>query len=135
MIVVDTNIIAYLYLPTEYTKKAEDLLVEEPTWAAPVLWRSEFRNILALYIRKGILTFDQAVQIQTEAESLMEENEFQVNSIDILKLIQNSSCSAYDCEFVALAEDLKIKLVTADKRIISEFPRIAISIQSALGDR
>ena len=94
MIVIDTNIIAYLYLPTEYTKKAEDLLLEEPIWAAPVLWRSEFRNILALYIRKEILTFDQAVQIQTEAESLMEENEFQVNSLDVLNLVQASSCSA-----------------------------------------
>jgi predicted nucleic acid-binding protein len=135
MIVIDTNIIAYLYLPTEYTKKAEDLLLEEPIWAAPVLWRSEFRNILALYIRKEILTFDQAVQIQTEAESLMEENEFQVNSLDVLNLVQASSCSAYDCEFVALAQNLQIRLVTADKKIISEFPDIAISIQSVLGER
>ena len=135
MIVIDTNIIAYLYLPTEYTKKAEDLLLEEPIWAAPVLWRSEFRNILALYIRKGILAFDQAVQIQTEAESLMEENEFQVNSLDVLNLVQASSCSAYDCEFVALAQNLQIRLVTADKKIISEFPDIAISIQSVLGER
>jgi predicted nucleic acid-binding protein len=135
MIVIDTNIIAYLYLPTEYTKKAEDLLLEEPIWAAPVLWRSEFRNILALYIRKEILTFDQAVQIQTEAESLMEENEFQVNSLDALNLVQASSCSAYDCEFVALAQNLQIRLVTADKKIISEFPDIAISIQSVLGER
>ncbi len=135
MIVIDTNIIAYLYLPTEYTKKAEDLLLEEPIWAAPVLWRSEFRNILALYIRKEILAFDQAVQIQTEAESLMEENEFQVNSLDVLNLVQASSCSAYDCEFVALAQNLQIRLVTADKKIISEFPDIAISIQSVLGER
>jgi predicted nucleic acid-binding protein len=135
MIVTDTNIIAYLYLPTEYTKTAEDLLIKEPLWAAPILWKSEFRNILALYIRKSIIAFDQAVEIQTEAESLMEENEFQVNSLDVLNLVQASSCSAYDCEFVALAQNLKISLVTADKKIISEFPDIAISMRSALDDR
>ena len=135
MIVVDTNIIAYLYLPTDYTKKAEDLLIEEPIWVAPILWRSEFRNILALYIRKRILAFEQAVQIQAEAESLMENNEYQVNSLDILHLIQVSSCSAYDCEFVALANNLKTKLVTADKKIISEFPNTAVTIVSALDQR
>lgn len=135
MIVVDTNIIAYLYLPTDYTKKAEDLLIEEPIWVAPILWRSEFRNILALYIRKRILAFEQAVQIQAEAESLMENNEYHVNSLDILHLIQVSSCSAYDCEFVALANNLKTKLVTADKKIISEFPNTAVTIVPALDQR
>ena len=45
MIVVDSNVLAYLYLPGEHTAEAEALLVREPDWAAPVLWRSEFRNI------------------------------------------------------------------------------------------
>ncbi|XSG85105.1 MAG: hypothetical protein ACPW60_15475 [Methylohalobius sp. ZOD2] len=52
MIAVDTNVIAYFYLPTEYTPLAEKLLMQEPVWAAPTLWRSEFRNVLALYLRK-----------------------------------------------------------------------------------
>lgn len=129
MIVIDTNIIAYLYLPTEHTKDAEELLIKEPIWSAPSLWRSEFRNVLALYMRKGIITFEQAIQIQTEAELLMDGNEYELNSIDILKLVKNSSCSAYDCEFVALAQELETTLVTADKKIISEFPDIATSIQ------
>ena len=58
MIVVDTNIIAYLYLPTEYTEGAESLLIREPIWSAPSLWRSEFRNVLALYLRKDIISFE-----------------------------------------------------------------------------
>ena len=48
MIVVDTNIVAYLYLPGEHTAAVERLLERDPEWAAPILWRSEFRNILAL---------------------------------------------------------------------------------------
>lgn len=54
MIVVDTNVLAYLYLPGEYTAAAEALLAHDPDWAAPVLWRSEFRNILAGYLRVSV---------------------------------------------------------------------------------
>ncbi len=43
MIAVDTNVLAYLYLPGEYTAQAEALLERDPDWTAPVLWRSEFR--------------------------------------------------------------------------------------------
>lgn len=84
MIVVDTNVIAYLYLPTEYTRLAEDLLVRDPQWAAPLLWRSELRNVLALYLRKGLLDFDGAYAIQTEAESLLAGREYDVGSLEVL---------------------------------------------------
>ena len=128
MIVVDTNILAYLYLPTEHTQKVEALLANEPEWIAPSLWRSEFRNVLALYIRKSLLTFDQALAIQGEAEALLQDNEFIVNSHDVLQLVQNSECSAYDCEFVALAQSLNVQMITMDKKILKNFPETAIPL-------
>ena len=128
MIVVDTNIIAYLYLPTDLTAKAESLLEREPEWAAPLLWRSEFRNVLALYLRKGLISLEDAIKIQLEAESLLRENEYVSSSLDVLRLVNNSTCSAYDCEFVALAQSQKTKLVTMDRKILSEFPEIAFDI-------
>jgi len=125
MIVVDTNILAYLYLPTEHTQKVEALLAKDPEWIAPTLWRSEFRNVLALYLRKGLLTFYQALEIQNEAEALLQNNEFIVTSLDVLQLVQNSECSAYDCEFVALAQNMNVQLITMDKRILNNFPDTA----------
>ena len=71
MIVVDSNIVAYLYLPGERTADAEALLEQDPEWAAPVLWRSEFRNILAGYTRRKTLMFEQACRLQKEAEDLL----------------------------------------------------------------
>ena len=72
MIVVDTNIIIYLYLPTDYSKLAEQLLNAKPKWAAPILWKSEFRNVLSGYLRKRLLDFDSAIAIMQEAEDLLE---------------------------------------------------------------
>ena len=128
MIVVDTNILAYLYLPGEFTAAAECLLEREPEWAAPPLWRSEFRNILAGYTRRGMLSFEQACSLQSEAEALMDGFEFEVTSREVLELVRHSECSAYDCEFVALAVRLDSKLVTMDGKVLKAFPKIAVSL-------
>ena len=128
MIVVDTNILAYLYLPCEFTDSAEQLLLDEPDWAVPFLWRSEFRNILAGYIRRGQLTLAQAMQLQNEAESLLAGFEFEVNSANVLALVDRSNCSAYDCEFVALAMSLETQVITMDGKLLREFPEIAIPL-------
>lgn len=128
MIVVDSNVVAYLYLPGEYTAAAEALLERDPEWAAPVLWRSEFRNILAGYIRQGTLTFDQAHSLQTEAESLLAGSEFEVDSLAVLELVRDSDCSAYDCEFIALATKLNTKLVTMDGKLLRAFPAHAVAL-------
>jgi len=131
MIVVDSNVLAYLYLPTEFSSQAERLLAKQPNWAAPVLWRSELRNVLALYMRKNLLTIEQAYDIQTEAETLLAGAEYDVPSLEVLRLVESSECSAYDCEFVALAKQLGTKLVTADKKILKQFPKIAVSLAQA----
>lgn len=133
MIVADTNTIAYLYINSEKSTQAEQLLMREPRWIAPSLWKSEFRNVLALYLRKNILTFDEILMISQQAESLMLENEYEVSSIQILHLVNTSICSAYDCEFVALAKLLDIPLITSDKKIINAFPGIAQTIHDFIG--
>ncbi|MGB5734274.1 MAG: type II toxin-antitoxin system VapC family toxin [Thiohalocapsa sp.] len=125
MIVVDTNVLAYMLLPAPMTAAAETLYQSDPAWAAPVLWRSEFRNVLALYLRKGLLQLDRAFAVQEQAERLMAGREFQVQSDAVLQLAETSGCSAYDCEFVAVAQDLGTRLFTADKGLRAAFPDIA----------
>lgn len=132
MIVVDTNILAYLYLPTAQTVAVEQLLQQQPDWVAPRLWRSELRNVLALYLRKQLLSLAQAVAIQTEAELLLADREYEVKSLEVLTLAQATGCSAYDCEFVVLAKRLGVPLVTADKKVLSSFPNIAQSVEQIL---
>lgn len=128
MIVVDTNVVAYLYLPGEHTETAESLLERDDDWAAPLLWRSEFRNILAGYMRRQMLTFEAARDLQLEAESLLAGAEHEVDSRRVLELVRDSDCSAYDCEFVALAMALGVKLVTMDARLLKAFPEHAVAL-------
>ncbi len=128
MIVVDTHVVAYLYLPTERTRYAEALLEKDPEWAAPLLWRSELRNILATYVRRRLLGFEAARDIQAEAEHLLAGGEHEVDSTRVLELARDSDCSAYDCEFVALAMQLGVGLVTADAKLRKAFPRQTIAL-------
>ena len=126
MIVVDTSVIASLWVPNDMEELAYRVLRKDPDWITPLLWRSELRNVLALYHRKNILDLSTVLQSMLEAEQLMEASAFEVNSTQVLELVHKSNCSSYDCEFVALADDLSVKLVTFDNQICSEFPEIAI---------
>ena len=129
MIVVDTNVLAYFYLPGEHTALADALFERDPEWAAPALWQSEFRNILAGYLRRGRLTLAQACDVQLEAEALMAGNEYQQESRAVLRLASQTPCSAYDCEFVALAQRLGVPLVTLDGGVLQAFPGTAVSLR------
>jgi predicted nucleic acid-binding protein len=125
MIVVDTNVLAYFYLPGEYTEVAERLYERDPDWTAPVLWRSEFRNILAGYLRRGRLTVEQACEVQHEVEALLSGAEYEPDSTRVLELVHASDCSAYACEFIAVAETLGVPLWTMDGKLLRSFPTLA----------
>ncbi len=131
MIVSDTNVLAYLLLPYEFSPQADALFSRDPDWAVPILWRSEFRNLLAGYLRRKTLTFDEVLKVQAEAEALVAGNEHEVDSRRVLELVRDSACSAYDCEFVALAAQLGTKVVTMDAKLLKAFPHHALALSSA----
>ena len=133
MIVVDTNVIAALYLSSDRAAQAEYALLRDPEWAAPLLWRSELRSVLALYLRKGMLALADALAIMDEASRLMRDREYEVVSFQVLRLVANSTCSAYDHEFVALAQDLGVPLVTTDRQVLEQFPGLAVPLEAFAG--
>jgi predicted nucleic acid-binding protein len=129
MIVVDSNVICYLLLKNGKTAMAESALEKDPTWVCPLLWRSEIRNVLSVYVRKGMVTLSDAQAVMGQALKLMAGHEQDIDSSRVLNLAARSTCSAYDCEFVALARDLGVPLVTVDKKILSQFPDVAIALE------
>lgn len=127
MIVVDTNLLVYLYVSGTGTTQAEALLSRDSEWAAPLLWRSEFRNTLVGLVRQQALRIEDALHLAAEAERAMSGREYSVTSHHVLDLAARSGCSAYDCEFVALAEDLETDLVTSDRQLLRAFPAVAVA--------
>ncbi len=130
MIVVDTNIISYFYLNSEFSFLAEQVFQTDSVWTVPVLWRSEFRSVLSLYLRQKIIELDDAVQLMSLAEELLNDNEYKINSFQVLQLANKSGCSTYDCEFVSLAKNLGITLVTEDKKVLRNFPETAQNMET-----
>ena len=130
MIAVDTNVVAYLFLRGEFAARAEAWLMRDRDWVAPKLWRSEFRNLLAGYLRRKQLTFEAARDIQREAEALLIGNEHEVDSLRVLELVRDSDCSAYDCEFVSVAMRLGVKLLTADSKVLTAFPKHTVAFSA-----
>ncbi len=128
MIVVDANILAYLYLGGGHGLAVEALLKEDEEWAAPSLWRSEMRNTLAGCLRRGDLGPAEALSIQSEAENLMGGAEYEVSSGAVLELVAISDCTAYDCEYVAVAIGLGVRLVTMDAAVLKAFPDVAVPL-------
>jgi predicted nucleic acid-binding protein len=128
MIVADSNTIAYLLIPGEYSEQAKAVFKKDSNWVAPFLWRSEFCNILALCLRKKLLTLAQAQQLLLKANFLMQGCEYETDLSKVLNLASVSGCSAYDCEFVALAQQLGVLLVTTDRKLLQAFPSETISM-------
>ncbi len=133
MIVSDTNLLAYFLISGDFTDEAEQIRRIDSDWAAPVLWKSELCNVFALYMRKNLMSLDDAIEFVNEAEKLIGENEYEIPAYRVLTLVESSGCTSYDCEFVVLAQDLGIPLVTADKKLIASFPDIAISLSDYIG--
>lgn len=121
--------LVYFWLPSEFGELAEEAKAKDAIWAAPILWRSEFRNVLAGYLRKKLLTLNDAVTGYLNCQRDLGQHEYSVPTERVMKLVLASQCSAYDCEYVALAEDLGVPLVTMDKQLLHEFPKIAVSLE------
>lgn len=127
MIVADVNLIAYLLLGGPEQVLAQKVLERDSVWAVPLLWRSEFRSVLAAFMRQRDLGVSDAWRAHELADRLVAGQEFAVPGDRVLHLIASSTCSAYDCEYVALAEELDVPLVTADRQLLRAFGPRAIS--------
>jgi predicted nucleic acid-binding protein len=132
VIVVDTNVIAYCWLRGARTAAAQRVRLRDPDWHVPVLWRSEMCSVLAGYLRKRALALEEASAVLAQAEAGLAGREHLPSSALVLELVAKTRLSAYDCEFVALAQALGVPLVTEDAAILDAFPGRAIALEAFL---
>ncbi|HLE66242.1 MAG TPA: type II toxin-antitoxin system VapC family toxin [Burkholderiales bacterium] len=133
MIVVDSNVVAYFWINGPLTETAQQVRAKDPEWHVPLLWRSELRSILTGYLRDGTLDAKQIAQVMAAAEATFADREHLVSSEKVFAIVGESRLSAYDAEFVALAEVLAVPLVTADRIVLRAFPDRALTMEAFAG--
>lgn len=132
MIVVDTNIIAYLFIAGSKTALAQQLFQQDADWIVPSLWRHEFLNVLATLVQHGGGNPDDALAIWRQSIQMLTKQEREPNLPLALQLATQFSISAYDAQFVTLAKAAAVPLITEDHKLLTLFPEQAVSMSDFL---
>ena len=130
MIVVDVNIVAYFLIEGEKTTSARELLRREPDWRLPALWRHEYLNVLATFVRKGGATIAEAQSLWRRGVKLLGPREQSVDMESALVLATDNQISAYDAQYIALAQQLRTVCITEDQRLLKTFPTLTRTMQA-----
>src|SRR5690606_8792459 len=121
MIVVDTNVVAYLVIPGGRTAMMEAVWGKDSDWIAPPLIRHELHNVLVKQMLHG--GADEAAMMNAFDVAMQRVELANQPSIShILRLAARSRCTSYDCEFVAVTETLNVSIVTTDRAVLAAFP-------------
>jgi len=131
MVVVDTNIVAFLLIECDRTRDAQALYGLDPEWKSEAFLLVEFSNMLATYERSADLTPHQADALLGSAESRMRGLIALPHAV-ALAHARRFGVSAYDARFLAVAEKLRSPLVTEDARLRAAAPALTRSLAQAL---
>lgn len=130
MIAVDVNIIAYLLIAGEKTGEARAVRDLDADWIVPDLWRDEFLNILATYVRQGGTDLESAKKLWLAAVSLFEVKESVAGSVVTLELAEQYRLSAYDVQYLAVAVEHGVILITEDQSLLRSAPQHAMTMRA-----
>jgi len=132
MIVVDTNILAYLLIEGDRTEKVRRLLDYDRDWLAPSFWRIEFLNVLLNYAKYQNVPAKNVKIIWETSFHLSHLREEAVEAGQALDLALKHKITGYDALFVALAQNLKTVCVTEDKALRKAVPHLTASLDELL---
>lgn len=132
MIVVDTNIIAALFLYGRFTAPAKSLLKRDPDWCTEPLALIEFGNVLATYERAGLASRADAKRYLSATEAFLAPNLHAVTRSDALDTAFGFRITIYDAHFLAVADAKGQRLITEDAKLRAAAPRLTQSLDDAL---
>jgi len=135
MLLVDTNVVAYLLIDGDHTEAAQDLRSRDPDWRSEAFMLIEFTNVLASSIANKRMTFRLAQDFLAKAAALFEGKLARIPHGSVLAMAARYRVSAYDARFLALADQLGSRLVTEDARLRTAAPTLTQSLAEALVPR
>jgi predicted nucleic acid-binding protein len=131
VVLVDTNVIAYLMIRGDRTAAAQQLFERDSDWCSETFVMVEFSNVIATYVRTGALTHAQGTKLLAEAQAHLPTLHSVVNK-QALETAMQFGISAYDARFISLARQLKLKLITEDAKLRVAVPAWTMSLDDAL---
>ncbi len=135
MLLVDTNIIAPLYVRSARSEAVAELFARDAVWRTEPLALIEFSNVLATYQRSRYITAATAHECLSRAAAFLQPYFFSVNHEAALEAALRYRTTAYDGRFLALADQLGSRLVTEDARLRAAAPALTQSLVEALAAR
>ena len=131
MVLVDTNIIAYLMIRGNRTAAAQQLYERDSDWCSEAFVMVEWSNVIATYVRTRALTQAQGTKLLAESQAHLSTLHSVVNT-QALESAMQFGISAYDARFISLAKQLKMKLITEDVKLRVAVPALTMSLDDAL---
>lgn len=122
MILVDTNVVIHLIISGLQTPAAEALYMQDPEWVSPPLILAEVRNVLITWGRTHQQPVSVLNELYQEAEAILIHHLRIPDPGKVVSIAHESRISAYDAEYVALAMETGLPLVTLDKLLLTRFP-------------
>jgi predicted nucleic acid-binding protein len=133
MIVVDANVVAHFFIEGAKTAQARKVRERDSHWIVPEIWRHEFLNILVSSCLFAKLPRSTASRVWSDAEELLRGSIYEPGMKDVLSVAVERSTTAYDAEYVVLAQAKGVKCVTEDVPLLKAFPQTAVSMVAFLG--
>jgi predicted nucleic acid-binding protein len=131
MVLVDTNILAYLTIEGDRTAAAQKLFERDSDWCSEAFVMVEFSNILATYVRTKAMTQAQGARLLIDAQALM-STLHNVANTQALETAMQYEISGYDARFISLARHLKLRLITEDAKLRTAVPSWTLSLADSL---
>ena len=132
MLLVDTNVVAYLLIEGTHTQAAQQLRRRDPDWRSEAFLLVEFTNVLASSVATRRMTFGLAENFLGKAVALFDGKLRSMPPASVLAAAVRHGVCAYDARFLALAEAIGLPIVTEDKKLRDAAPNLTQSLADAL---
>lgn len=128
MVVVDTNVLAYLFLDGPFTTNARWLIAADPDWRRDRYVLVELTNVLRMTMRARELPLAEALAILHQSRGLIEQGLVDVAHDEVLRTSETAGVTAYDARFLVAAQALGVRPVTEDARLRRAAPELTQSL-------
>jgi len=132
VLIVDTNVLAYLLIEGDYTAAARLLHRRDDDWRSEAFIMIEFTNVLAASIAARRMNLVLAQRFLADATLLLHGKLGLIPHDSVLSLAVQYRVTAYDARFLALAQQLDRRLVTEDAKLRAAAPKLTQSLAEAL---